>query len=113
MVKYTKEVVETFPEKIEGGVTIPAADHLFDVNKKGVKLREENGRVFHTTTAELLFLCKRARQDLQTAVAFLTIRVKEPGKNDWKKLKQIILYLNGTINLITMLSADKLNVTKC
>eukprot|EP00957_Ditylum_brightwellii_P025686 1943024-Ditylum_brightwellii.AAC.1 len=58
MVKYTEEVVETFPEKIEGSVTTPATDHLFE----------------------------RARQDIQTAVAFLTPRVKELDKDDWKKL---------------------------
>eukprot|EP00957_Ditylum_brightwellii_P116299 8871222-Ditylum_brightwellii.AAC.1 len=62
--------------------------------------------------AKLPFLCKRARQDLQTATAFLTTRVKEPDGDDWKTLRRVILYLNGTINLATPLSADKLNVAK-
>uniref|UniRef100_A0A7S2E9B4 Uncharacterized protein n=1 Tax=Ditylum brightwellii TaxID=49249 RepID=A0A7S2E9B4_9STRA len=112
MVKYTKEVVDTFLEKIEGSVTTPAADHLFIINENGIKLPEEKARSFHTTTAKLLFLCKRARQDIQMPVAFLTSRVKESEKDDWKKLKRVVLYLNGTINFVTTLSADKLNVTK-
>eukprot|EP00957_Ditylum_brightwellii_P101279 7717577-Ditylum_brightwellii.AAC.1 len=112
MVKYTKKVVETFPEKIEGSVTTPAANHLFEVNKKCSKLPEEKGRVYHTTTAKLIFLCKRSRQDIQTVVVFLTTRVKEPDEDDWKKLRLVLLHLNGTLNLITMFSADRLNVAK-
>eukprot|EP00957_Ditylum_brightwellii_P093720 7135638-Ditylum_brightwellii.AAC.1 len=40
MVKYTKEIIETFPEKIEGSVNIPAAEHLFILNEDGIKLSE-------------------------------------------------------------------------
>eukprot|EP00957_Ditylum_brightwellii_P196841 14997558-Ditylum_brightwellii.AAC.1 len=69
-------------------------------------------RWFHTNTAKLLFLCKRARQDIQTAVAFLTTRVKQPDEDDWKKLKRVVLYLNGTQDLVLTLKADSLNVTK-
>eukprot|EP00957_Ditylum_brightwellii_P154161 11731775-Ditylum_brightwellii.AAC.1 len=112
MVKYTKEIVDTFPEKIEGSVTSPVADHLFIINEEGIKLPEEKARSFHTTTAKLLFLCKRARQDIQTPVAFLTTRVKEPDEDDWKNLRRVVLYLNGTIDFVTTLSADKLNVAK-
>eukprot|EP00957_Ditylum_brightwellii_P174597 13293928-Ditylum_brightwellii.AAC.1 len=112
MVKYTKEVVEAFPEKIKGSVTTPAANHLFEVNKNCSKLSEEKGRVYHTTMATLLFSCKRARQDIQTAVAFLTARVKELDKDDWKKQRCVLMYLNRTINLVTTLTTDKLNVAK-
>eukprot|EP00957_Ditylum_brightwellii_P112576 8581787-Ditylum_brightwellii.AAC.2 len=41
MVKYAKEIIETFPKKIEGSVNTPAAEHLFQVNEDGVKLNEE------------------------------------------------------------------------
>eukprot|EP00957_Ditylum_brightwellii_P183804 14000274-Ditylum_brightwellii.AAC.1 len=44
MVKYTKEVIETFPEAIEGSVNTPAAEHLFTINEDGVKLNKEQGR---------------------------------------------------------------------
>ncbi len=46
--------------------------------------------------AQLLFMSTRARQDIQTAVAFLTTRVKNPDENDWGKLKRVLKYLNGT-----------------
>eukprot|EP00957_Ditylum_brightwellii_P122138 9314495-Ditylum_brightwellii.AAC.1 len=44
MVKYAKEVIETFPEAIKGSVNTPMAEHLFTVNENGVKLNEEQGR---------------------------------------------------------------------
>eukprot|EP00957_Ditylum_brightwellii_P140483 10703377-Ditylum_brightwellii.AAC.2 len=51
-------------------------------------------------------------QDLQMGVAFLTTRVKKSDKDDWKKLRQMILYLNGTADLATTLSAIRLNIAK-
>ncbi|KAL7526417.1 hypothetical protein ACHAWF_001760, partial [Thalassiosira exigua] len=41
-------------------------------------LPEEQAQQFHTTVAQLLFLSARARRDIQTAVGFLTTRVKAP-----------------------------------
>ena len=37
-----------------------------------------DGVLFHHLAAKLLFLCKRARPDIQTAFTFLCTRVKEP-----------------------------------
>jgi hypothetical protein len=39
---------------------------------------------------------RRARQEIQTAVAFLTTRVKNPDEDDRGKLKRVLKYLNGT-----------------
>eukprot|EP00957_Ditylum_brightwellii_P114072 8697448-Ditylum_brightwellii.AAC.1 len=69
-------------------------------------------RQFHTSTAKLLFLCKRARPDLQKAIAFLTTRVKEPDKDDRKKLCRVILSLNGMVEYALTLSTNSLNVPK-
>jgi hypothetical protein len=52
-------------------------------------LDEETGKVFHNFVAKCLFLTKRARPDIHTAVAFLTTWVKKPDKDDWKKLQRI------------------------
>jgi hypothetical protein len=54
----------------------------------------------------------RARRDVQTAVAFLTTRVKCPDKDDWGKLKQVLNYLNGTKYLRLNLSVDDLGLLK-
>jgi hypothetical protein len=50
-------------------------------------LEEERALSFYHTVPQVLFMSMRARQDIQTAVKFLTTRVKSSGKDDWGKLK--------------------------
>jgi hypothetical protein len=90
MTKYLQNVIKDFPEVIMGRAATPVVDHLFNVrNKKEARAPEEERELaFHHTIAQLLFMSMRARQDIQTAVAFLTTRVKNPDKDDWGKLKQ-------------------------
>ena len=66
--------------------TTPAAEHLFKVNETPTYLDEKEAMFFHHNVAKLLFLCKRACPDIQTAVAFLSTRVKHPDRDDYKKL---------------------------
>jgi hypothetical protein len=89
MVAYLKNVISDFPKMITRKAATPAADHLFtNGDKKETRpLEEERVLAFYHTVAQLLFMSMRARQDIQTAVAFLTTRVKCPDKDDWGKLK--------------------------
>lgn len=68
--------------------------------------------MFHHNTAKLLFLCKRARPDVQTAVAFLSTRVKGPDRDDYKKLSRVMKYLRGTVNMPLTLEADSTHIVK-
>ena len=77
-------------------VTTPAADHLFDVSLNSNKLDPIKKEAFHTTVAQGLFLCKRARPDLQPTIPFLCTRVQTPDVDDWKKLLRSLKYLQGT-----------------
>jgi hypothetical protein len=80
-----------------GGITkTPAGSHLFTINPDCDKLPEKTAQMFHHIVAKLLYLCRRTRQDIQTAVAFLCTRVKNPDKDDYKKLSRVIQYLRGT-----------------
>ena len=65
---------------ITGKAATPAADHLFSVRdaEEAKYLPEEKAITFHHNTAQLLFLSSQARRDIQTAVSFLTTRVKKP-----------------------------------
>ena len=41
------------------------------------------------------------------AVLFFTTRVSDPGDDDWRKLRHVIEYLNGTIGMCLTLEADE------
>ncbi len=57
-------------------------------------------------------MATRVRLDIQTAVAFLTTRVKSPDIDDWGKLKRVLKYLNGTKYLKLRLCVDNLGLLK-
>ena len=109
MTDYVKKMLKDFylQDEIKGQTAkTPAAEHLFNVNPNGKKLSKNNAEAFHTTVAQGLFLCKRARPDIQPTVPFLCTRVKNPDEDDQKKLIRLMRYLNGTIDLALTLRAD-------
>ena len=108
---YLRNVIKEFPEEITGTCATPASDHLFKVREDGRKLSEELADAFHHTVYQLLFAANRARRDIQTAVSFLTTRVKAPDEDDWGKLVRVLKYINGTRYMKLILSADEMNFT--
>ena len=109
---YLQNVIQEFPEEITGVCATPANDYLFKVREDGRKLSKELAEAFHHTVYQLLFAANRARRDIQTAVSFLTTRVKAPDEDDWGKLVRVLKYLNGTRYMKLILGADemKLNI---
>ena len=83
MINYIEEMLEELPDDMAGTAATPAANHLFDVQENGTKLDQQKSDFFHHNVAKLLFLCKRARPDIQTAVAFLCTRVKSSDEDDY------------------------------
>jgi hypothetical protein len=114
MFKYLKNVINKFPELIRGQAATAAHDKLFVIRdkKETRKLSEEQALAFHHMIAQLLSMATRARRDIQTAVAFLTTRVKSPDEDDWGKLKRVLKYLNGTKYLKLRLTVDNMAVLK-
>eukprot|EP00978_Attheya_sp_CCMP212_P031051 scaffold116052_cov63-Attheya_sp.AAC.1 len=53
-----------------------------------------------------MFLCKRARQDIQTGIVSLSCRTSSPNKSDWNKLVQLMGFLKATQENIATLEAD-------
>ena len=114
MIGYINDMLEAVPELInkEGECATPASDHLFTVSPDAKKLDSNDADMFHHNTAKLLFLCKRARPDIQTAVAFLCTRVQQPDTDDYKKLARVMRYLRNTADMPLTLEADELYVLK-
>lgn len=112
MTKYVKSMVEDFPTKLEGVGTFPWTNKLFTVDPKSKKLDDERARIFHTFVMKGMFLCKRARQDIQPGIAFLATRTSEPTENDWSKLIKILVFLKATQDEVTSMKADDTQTIK-
>ena len=104
-----KKMLKDFPEETMKTSSTPAQAWLFKVREDDahILLTQEKAESFHTQVAKLLFACKRARPDMQTVVAFLTTRVKQPDEEDWKKLMRVMECIKGSIGLVLTLSAKQ------
>ena len=71
---------------------------MLALDDEDVPLSAEMSKIFHTTTAKLLYLCKRARPDVQLPVLFMCTRVREPTVIDKRKLDRILGYLSKTLH---------------
>ena len=112
MKEYVKSMITDFEQHASGEAKTPAPTYLFNTRDTAEKLSEDLAIVFHNMVARGLFLCKRARPDIQTAIAFLSTRVKQPDNDDWKKLIRLINYLHHTKDLVLTLEADDLRLLK-
>ena len=79
---------------------------MFKVNSDATKLDDKTADLFHHYTAQLLFLSKQARPDLQTAIGFLCTRIMAPDVDDYKKLASVMKYLQMYPHLPLILGSD-------
>ena len=108
MRKYIDEMEDNFPKKYLQGAPpkSPWTDDLFNVDPNSPLLNNDMKEQFHTTTAQGLFLTKRARPDIGPAIAFCTTRVREPTEQDWDKLVRMMKFLIHTREDRLTLQAD-------
>jgi hypothetical protein len=108
MRSYVDQMKESFPETPLQGAPpkSPWTKDLFKVDEGSMLLEQEQKEQFHTTTAQELFLTKRARPDIGPAIAFFTTRVRAPTKQDWEKLVRMMKFLISTRNDCLTLQAD-------
>lgn len=107
MIDYIDRMLDEAPTDFSGVAPTPAAKHLFETSGEATKLSEKQSNIFHNIVARSLFLAKRARPDIQLAVAFLCTRVQGSDEHDWKKLGRLVQYLRGTRELALTLQADE------
>jgi hypothetical protein len=111
MVDYVKAMVNDFPEGISKS-NYPWNENLFKIDDKSPLLNKEKRELFHTFVAKGLFLCKRARPDIQPAIALLATRVQSPNEQDWSKLLKLLAYLNYTSEEVLILQIDNSHCIK-
>jgi hypothetical protein len=114
MVGYTDQIIGDFPEEITKSSACPHNENLFKIREESEAryLPEEQAIKFHHSVAQLVFLQKRARRDIQTVVSFLATRVKRPDEDDWGKLPRVLQYLKGTRSLKLRITIDCLKEAK-
>ena len=82
------------------------ANHLFEANKTEKNITEKYAQTFHMLVEKLLFLSNRERPSIITRVVFLVTIVRNPDKDDWKKLGRVLNYLQITHYLVLTLESD-------
>ena len=111
MPQYIEDLLLECPESImKGTSSTPAANHLFQVNDYAEKLSAMDAVLYHHLVAKLLYLGKRTRPDLLTAISFLCTRIQSPDVDDFKKLGRCLRYLRDTRHLSLTLEADGMTV---
>jgi hypothetical protein len=115
MLDYVDEILAAFDKaEPKGGGTKTSADpdSLFKVDEDCEKLTQAKAVEFHNLVAKTLYATKQARPDTCTTIAFLTMRVREPDKDDWTKLVHLMRYIRGTHMMPLILSANGSGILK-
>jgi hypothetical protein len=103
---YVNELLEEY-DLIAGVASTPAGNNLFAVSDSSPTLLNVEKDKFHSLTAKLLYLSKRVRPDILTAISFLSKRVLTPTGQDKKKLERVLKYIRGTKDKGIVLEAGK------
>ena len=111
MSEYVKKTLKELKEsyKLDGTVETPAGPEKFG-NGPGEELTGKQKEDFHTYIVKGLFACKRARPDIHLAITALLTRVRALTTSDWKKLVQVMKFLNGTQDDVLTLKVNDLHV---
>lgn len=94
MDNYVRDCVEW--AGITSTAKTPADEDLFEIDETAAALGLAAAERFHTGTAKLLFVAKRCRPAILTAVSFLCSRVTTSTVEDARKLERVMKYLRGT-----------------
>jgi hypothetical protein len=107
MKEYLKEalLLESGMNITQGAAT-PSQRNLFEVDEQSPRLKGDEAEAFHRVVAKLLYVSIRARVDLLLAIAFLCTRVSKSTRQDQSKLKRVLEYINGSMDIKYTVGAD-------
>ena len=109
MSHYVKKMVKEFPQENLKGTSVASLwnENLFKVQHDSAPIEKEQAEIFHTVTAQGLFLCKHGHPDIAPAIAYLTTWVQKPNCTDWTKLCRMLQFLKQTVRDKLILRADE------
>ena len=106
--EYIQECIDAFDGCTNREVNSPHSARLFKVNGDSPQLSNARADAFHSITAKLLWIMKRARPDIETPISFLCTRVQSPNEDDNKKLQRVLQFLRCTIDDVRVIRPSNL-----
>ena len=99
---------------ISSSTNIPTKKDMFekDSDETSNALDEEKADAFHHIVSKLLYVSKRARVDIYVGISYLCNRVSCIIDGDWKKLKSLLAYIKGAIDMPRIIEANSLEIFK-
>ena len=86
----------------------PAKATLFVQEDDEQALNENGADTFHSVVQKLMYICKRARPDIEPALSYLSTKVSSPTVNNQEKLDRLLDFIRGTANDRQTIGADSL-----
>ena len=74
----------------------PATTSLFTVDEESDKISKDENDLFHSIVQKLMYICKRARPDIEPALSYLSTRVSCPSISDEEKLQRVLDFIRAT-----------------
>ena len=71
MINYIRRILENITEDMKAESATPSAHHLFDIAQDAKKLSQADADLFHHFLAQLIYLSKRVRPDIQISVSLM------------------------------------------
>jgi hypothetical protein len=105
MSRYLKAARDSSRLNISRTAATPAAKTLYDVDASSPLLPPDEATTFHRVVSQLLYVGLRGRPDLLVALCFLSTRVTCPTEQDQRKLRRLLEYIHGTLNLVLTIGA--------
>jgi hypothetical protein len=94
---YIQGMLDEFPFEVKQSQTTPWTEKLYKVQEDAKKIDEEWRSIFHTFVMKaIMFMCKRARPDIEPAISFLSSRVNGANEGGWKKVLRVMSFMEGT-----------------
>ena len=76
----------------------PALANLFEQHEDEETLSPQDADVYHSVIQKLMYVCKRARPDIEPALSYFCTKVSNPSVNDQEKLLRLLDFIRKSID---------------
>ena len=85
--------IDNIIEYIKGEYAATTAHHLFYIVEDSTKLSQADAYLCNHFVAQLLYLSKKARPDIQLEVSLLCTIMREPDTDEYNNLARVMKYI--------------------